>query len=269
MIFKHLKPLEVIGIIGILVFFGLLLIPVVMALNTGYDYSADLTLSNDTGSIYNGRIIVDTFPNAMVDGGFIYQDDGEDIYSTGADICALGLSNAGTQPWCYYPGQIPAGDYNTVVYTGSNNAIRDQHWIAAGSDTCTVADHNDLDLQTEFLLEATITLFDTPGADTWKIIDKVPDSGSPTGYQLIVTGSPTLQAVFNAYSSGTSATVAVDLNINTEYNIRAFFTGSAAAIDNGYDTDTIAMSGTITTNSEDVEICELAGLCDDVHIRSN
>jgi len=257
---------EYLATAAVLAFFAVLLIPVYLAFAaSGYDYSATLTLTNTSGADYNGRWLVDTFPKALKDGGFIYQDDGEDIYYSAGNACAMALSDAGTQSWAYWPGTIPAGSNVGTVYTGSHTATRDQQWIAAGSDACTVSDHADLDVEQEFLLEATVLLFKAPTTGVYKIIDKVPDTGTPTGYQLIITGTP--QAQFNIYGSGTEASVAIDLAVGVQTEIQAWYNGVDAVITDGTNTDTMAMSGSVSQNSESLEVCELAGLCDDVAIK--
>lgn len=263
-----MRKIEIIAIVFCVVIGAIMLImPIVTALDTGYEFSAPIIITNDTGSNYNGRVIIYTYPKSLVDGGFIYQTDGDDIYSFGADITALGLSNSGTQPWLFYPGTITAGNYETILYTGSKNAVRDQVWIAAGSDSFTVPDHTDLDLTSEFLLQATIILFTSPGSETWEIIDKTPNTGTPTGYQLIIVGSPSLQVEFNVYGSGTQASTSISLDLNTETNISAWYDGDEIVLTDGTQTDTDNISGSLSTNNEDLQICELAGECDNIFVR--
>lgn len=259
---------EIIVIIIILAIFAILLIPSLVTALAGYDYTSELTLTNNTGGTYKGRIIVDTFPKAIYDGGFIYQSDGQDIFSPGADICALGLSDSGTQPWLYYAGAIAAGNYNTTVNTGSHNAERDQKWIAAGSDTFTVSDHNDLDVEIDFMLEATINLFDTQivTSGTRPIIMKY-DSGGPTGYALfIMPGTPTIHFLL-ADTGGITSELTLNLNIDTEYNVKAWYYSGSMVLDIGTDQTGMAFSGSVSQNAEDLQICEFAGLCDDISIK--
>lgn len=235
---------------------------------SGYDYSADIRLTNASSGSYNGRILVDTYPAALVDGGFIYQEDAEDVYFSGGRVTAMALADSGTQQWAFYAGPLAVGAHDYSMGYGSASAARDQAWIAAGSDTFTVGDHADLDVTTDFMLTASITLFDTPPAGTkWKIIDKAPNAGTPTGYQLVISATPCVE--FNLWCAATSAAVSLPISLNTAYDIEAWYNGTDVVISDGSTVDTVPMTGTATVNSEDLEICEYAGLCDDIAIRGN
>lgn len=240
---------------------------------SGYNYRAKITISNTCTDNYDDRILFELNAKSLVDLGWI-QPDADDVALATTGDSQLKMTSKDlsidSSVWLLDYIEIPALSSTTEwLWLGNPTMTSDQVWVASGSDTIAISDHNDLDLEKDFMLNATVTVIGTPPGSGIKfpIIDKVPASGTPTGYGLyLVSGTPTFR--FEIYGSGTEAAVSIDAVIGTEYDLSAFYDGTNVVISGIGQASTI-MSGSVTTNSEDVSICEFDGYCDDIAIRIN
>jgi len=242
------------------------------AVLSGYAYTAKITFQNSDTSAYSGRIFLDMNGSGLVTGGWI-QPDADDVaieYGSQEELTTKDLEIT-SSVWLMDYTTVPAStSIIKWLYMGNSTATNDQVWIASGSDTMTVTDHADLDPQVEFMMNATITLInEPPGTTAYPVISKIPSSGTKTGYGLfVVGGTPTVRAEFYPVS-GSPAIVSLDIAVDTEYTLSAWYISGSVTLDNGLAQSSTSMSGSVTANSEDLSLCEFDGYCDNVYFRTN
>jgi len=127
----------------------------------------------------------------------------------------------------------------------------------------TVADHADLDLETDFMLTANVVVAATPDTES-AIMSK------QGAYELFVTGTPSLSFGWRLYSTGgTPSTCTISATLNQETALTAYYNGAYGVLSADGGQASFAMSGSVAATSTDVHIGEFDGRIDDVAIRLN
>jgi len=170
----------------------------------------------------------------------------------------------------FYLDEISSGEtITTPLYFGATG-YSDQYtstygypWMASSNDTCTITDDNTLDFDNEyFYMSAFVNLLSIPSSGTHSIISK------PGNYNLYLdaTGSPTYS--FKIWSAtGTESTVSLDAEVDgTMKGILAWYDHSYIIISDGSTQDYLAASGTLAVNSNDLHVCEIDAVIDELKI---
>jgi len=226
-----------------------------------YNYSIRIDLENSGSTEISGPFTFEIDAETLVNGRFI-QDDAEDViistYSGTENLCAMAL-NSGTAAWRLMPLSIPANSSSVLtLYFGDTTATRDQRWISSGSDTCTVSDDATLDFDTEeFLLQADLFVYGTPSAEQ-------PIIAKDGNYELVITGSPAF--VLRVWSSGSPSEVSIPATIGEDITLSAWVTDGYMSISDGSNYAGATAPGTLSVNSNDLEISEYTGTIDNTLI---
>lgn len=147
------------GFLLMALFIASIVIPVSMALSDS-SYYADVTVTNNGTSSYDGRILLTTPAKSLVDGYFL-QSDAEDISIASGYITAKDLEQT-SATFTFYVGEIPKGSSKTKLYFGDPSATRNQSWICMPDDTTIAADAASLDITGDVVVSITCNVTQTP-----------------------------------------------------------------------------------------------------------
>jgi|GEM_PF-2672967 hypothetical protein len=219
-----------------------------------YNYSMRIDLENTGSTEISGPFTFEIDAETLVNGHYIQADADDVIISTASgteNLCAMALAS-GTASWRLMPLSIPAyASEVRTLYFGDTTATRDQRWISSSSDTCTVSDDNTLDFDTEeFLLQAELFLSGTPSAEQ-------PIIAKDGNYELVVTGSPNF--VFRVWASGTSSEVSIPATVGQDLTLQAWIVDDYMSISDGSSIDGITSPGSLSVNSNDLDLSDYIG----------
>lgn len=233
------------------------------AVASDYNFYIEYEFENQDTSTYASPINFEIDAAGLVDGAYI-QPDAEDVYVTylgdSEYVTAMDLAS-GSATWRFERTVIPAGaQAKKVLRFGDADAVRDQYWIASGSDTCTIAHSGSLNFaSTHFAIYAEVIPAITP-ASSRTILEKTNE------YQLVITGSPAYQFSVWDNAGPTEYSVVIPATVGEQSNIVAWYDGSDLTISNGTEQDSQSIAITLNTTANDISVLECDCIVNDLRV---